>query len=198
MNTTTTRRLPAALLAIGLLGAACSGSTPASTPASGSPSATATAQDGGGAASDQVLPVTSNPISNDATADGLIIDNVLVENNEDGSGNAVDDHLEIALSNTTSSDLTSIEVYATYVDTVAGTEESYYTALPSSFTIEAGGTRVAHFDNTGATDHFPVNTFSLYATSVNALDVTVMVSADGVAVQTATVQKDAGGAEVPD
>jgi hypothetical protein len=57
---------------------------------------------------------------------------------------------------------------------------------------------VAHFDNTGATDHFPVNKYSLYATSVNALDVEVIVSADGAAVQTATIQKDAGGAETPD
>ena len=60
------------------------------------------------------------------------------------------------------------------------------------------GTRIAHFDNTGATDHFPVNKFSLYSTSKNAMDVTVIVSAEGAAVQTATVKKDAGGAENPD
>ena len=55
-----------------------------------------------------------------------------------------------------------------------------------------------HFDNTGAPDHFAVNDFSLYATSANALDVTVEVSAADAAVQTASVQKDAGGAETAD
>lgn len=57
---------------------------------------------------------------------------------------------------------------------------------------------MAHFDNTGATDHFPSNDFSLYKTSVNELDVEVIASAEGTAVQTATVKKDAGGAETPD
>ena len=40
--------------------------------------------------------------------------------------------------------------------------------------------------------------FSLYATSANALDVTVVVSAADAAPQTATVQKDAGGTETAD
>ena len=64
--------------------------------------------------------------------------------------------------------------------------------------IPAGGSRVIHFDSTGTPDHFPVNKFSLYYTSINQLDVTVEVSATGAAVQTTTLQKDAGGAEVPD
>jgi hypothetical protein len=76
--------------------------------------------------------------------------------------------------------------------------ENYYTALPADFTIPAGGTRTVHFDDTGATDHFPVNKFSLYYTDTNALDVTVTASAQGVKVQTATITKDEGGAEVAD
>ena len=43
-----------------------------------------------------------------------------------------------------------------------------------------------------------MNKFSLYYTSINQLEVKVEVSAQGAAVQTITVQKDAGGAEVPD
>jgi hypothetical protein len=64
--------------------------------------------------------------------------------------------------------------------------------------MPANGQRVAHFDKTGATDHFPVNQFSLYHTDINALNVTVQVSASGTAVQTATVKKDAGGPEEAD
>ena len=70
--------------------------------------------------------------------------------------------------------------------------------LPDTFTIAAGATRIAHFDNSGAPDHFGVNDFSLYKTSANALDVTVVVSATDAAPQTATVKKDAGGAETAD
>ncbi len=126
------------------------------------------------------------------------IDSVLVENNVDASGNAADDHLEIAVTNTGSTELAGFEVYYTFTDPTAGTSESYYTKLPDTFTVPAGTSRTIHFDNSGATDHFPVNEFSIYATSLNALDVQVEVSAQGAAPQTATVQKDAGGEETSD
>ncbi len=71
-------------------------------------------------------------------------------------------------------------------------------ALVGMATVDAGGSRTIHFDSTGATDHFPVNKYSLYYTSTNAMDVTVEVSAQGAAPVTTTVAKDAGGAEVPD
>lgn len=150
------------------------------------------------ASSTQVLPVTENPIVNTATATTLSIDSVLVENNVDESGKATDDHLEIALSNDGSAALTGLEVFYTFSDATTGDTESYYVALPTDFTISAGGQRVAHFDNTGTPDHFPVNEFSLYGTDTNALDVTVIVSAEGAATQTATVKKDEGGAETAD
>jgi hypothetical protein len=148
--------------------------------------------------SSQVLPTTQNPISNSSTAQTLKINSVLVENNEDASGKAVDDHLEVALSNTGATPLTGFEVYYTFADSKTQESESYYAKLPAAFEIPANGQRVAHFDNTGATDHFPVNKFSLYHTDVNALNVTVQVSASGAAVQTATVKKDAGGPEEAD
>lgn len=172
------------------------GSTPgaAQTPSSSSPTGAGSTATAGG----QVLPVASDPISNTATAPGLSIDELLVENNVDATGAAAPDHLEIALSNSTSGDLGGLEIYYTFTDTVTGDTEGYDTVLPADFSIPAGGTRVVHFDDSGAPDHFPVNQFSLFATSTNALDVEVEVSAAGVAVQTATVQKDAGGAEVPD
>ena len=46
--------------------------------------------------------------------------------------------------------------------------------------------------------YFPVNDYSLYYIDTNALDVSVVVSAADAAVQTAILQKDAGGAETAD
>jgi hypothetical protein len=174
--------------------AACS-----STDATGATQSTSTtAGASSGSSSQQVLPVTSNPINNSSTAQTLQIDQVLVENNVSPITNkAADDHLEITLTNTGDSELGGFEVYTTYTDPTAKLSESYYTKLPSSFTIAPGATRVAHFDNLGELDHFAVNDYSVYATSKNALDVEVVVSADGAAVQTATAKKDPGGAENP-
>lgn len=199
MNTTHTHRYRIAIAAVSIAGAlllaSCSGSssTNASPPASAAPGGTTATGTG------TVLPVTSNPISNTATADGLHIDSVLVENNVDPTtGKAVSDHLEIALSNSSGATLSGVEIYYTFADPTTGVIENYYAALPADFTIAAGGTRSAHFDSTGATDHFPVNKFSLYYTDSNALDVTVVASAQGVKVQTAKITKDAGGAETAD
>ncbi len=194
MNTTVqTKRLRAALLTAALLAGggaltACGGKSTA-TPTTQA----ATAPSGG-----PVLPVADNPITNSSTVPALTIDSVLVENNVDSAGKAVSDHLEIALTNTSSSELSGFEIFYTFTDPATSVTENYYLRLPADFTIPAGGQRIAHFDNTGAPDHFPVNDFSLYYTDTNALDVAVTVSATDSAVQTTTLQKDAGGTEAAD
>ncbi|MDE0804428.1 MAG: hypothetical protein OSA99_14035 [Acidimicrobiales bacterium] len=193
------RRLAGVALVGGIALAACGGGSSSNSSAdSTSTTAPAAAPSDSSGGTSEVLPVTSNPITNTATAADLKIDSVLVENNVDAAGKAVDDHLEVALTNTGSTELAGFEVYYTFTDPTASLTESYYTKLPDTFTIAAGESRVVHFDNTGATDHFPANKFSLYSTSVNELDVEVQVSAQGAKVQTATVKKDAGGAETPD
>lgn len=156
---------------------------------------TATTQAASGA---QILPVADNPIVNTSTVQALKIDSVLVENNVDAAGKAVTDHLEIALTNSGTAPLTAFEVFYTFTDPITNITENYFAQLPDTFTIPAGGQRVAHFDNSGAADHFPVSDFSLYYTDTNALDVTVTVSATDAAVQTASLQKDAGGPETAD
>ncbi len=163
----------------------------AGTATSKAPAAAASA---GGA----VLPVPSSPIANTATAQTLKIDSVLVENNLDATGKATSDHLEVALSNTGTTALTGVEVFYTFTDPTTATTENYYTKLPADFSIPAGGKRIVHFDDTGAPDHFPVNKFSLYYTSKNAMDVSVTVSAKDAAVQKLDLKKDAGGAEAAD
>ena len=228
MNPTTktrhTKRIRAALLTAGLLAgsgalAACGGNSTSTTtraatntPAAGSaPSSTADTTGGTtavpGAGTDPgttapsggpVLPVVANPITNTSTIQALKIDSVLVENNVDAAGKTASDHLEIALTNTGPTELTAFEVYYTFTDPTTNVTENYYTKLPADFTIPAGGQRIAHFDNTSAPDHFPVNEFSLYYTDTNALDVTVTVSATDTATQTTTLKKDAGGPETAD
>ena len=180
------------LLAVGLFSgvaalAACGSS-------SGSGSSKPTTRPSGG----QVLPVTANPINNASTNATMSIQSVLVENNADADGKATSDHLEIAITNTGATELGGFEVFYTFTDPTTAVSESYYAKLPDTFTIAAGATRIAHFDNTGAADHFPVNDYSLYYIDTNALDVSVVVSAADAAVQTAILQKDAGGAETVD
>ncbi|MGK2880600.1 MAG: hypothetical protein ACSLE6_07325 [Mycobacterium sp.] len=204
MNTTTTATHPhrargAALAAAGVvtvlaLASACGGSTGpgAGTGISGAQ------RSAGNQSAGAVLPVTENPIANTSTAQSMVIDSVLVENNVDASGKAVDDHLEIAIINAGTTELTGFEVYYTITDPQTSDTESYYADLPDDFAVAGGGSRVIHFDNTGATDHFPVNQYSLYYTDTNALDLTVEVSATESAPQTASVTKDAGGAEEAD
>lgn len=189
----TTNRTPvrAALVATAaataLLVSACSGS--ATTAASPAPAGTSASAGG------QVVPVKSNPISNNSTAKSLTIAKLLVENNTDASGAAVSDHLQLDLRNTGTTTLSGFEVFYTFADAAAGKKESYYLKLPASFTIPVGGTKTANFDNTGAPGHFPVNKFSLYNTSKAALTVTVEVSATGAAPVTATAKKSPGGSE---
>ena len=200
-----TKRVRAAVLAAGLLAgtaahAACgasSGSTTTGPPAS-APTAISTGGTASGTTDGPVLPVASNPITNASTVQALTIDTVLVENNVDAAGKAASDHLEIALTNTGTAELTAFEVFYTFTDQTSNTSESYDAQLPAGFTIPAGGKRIAHFDNTGAVDHFPVSEFSLYYTDTNALDVAVTVSATDAAIHTTTVQKDAGGPETAD
>ncbi|MCP9487499.1 MAG: hypothetical protein MSC30_16750 [Gaiellaceae bacterium MAG52_C11] len=186
-----TRALALGALALTLasLVSGCGGGGGASS-ASSAPTSTAAA-----AATGRVLPVPKNPISNASTAPGLTITKALVENNvSPDTGKAVDDHLEIALRNTSSKPLDRIGVYYRITDPARGVSEGYYTKL-DRVTIDPGASRVVHFDPTGAADHYPVNKYSLYYTDKNALVVDVIASARNVKPATFTVKKDAGGAE---
>ena len=187
---TVRRALPLAtigVVAVALASGCGGGGSPAG---SGSPAGTTTST-----ASGRVLPVPKNPISNTSQAPGLTITKALVENNvSPETGKGVSDHLEIALENTSAKPLGGIGVYYKITDPTKQVSEGYYSKL-DGFTIEPGTTRVAHFDQTGAKDHFPVNKYSLYYTDKNALVVEVTASAPNVKPATFTVKKDAGGAE---
>ena len=191
---TVRRALP--LAAIGAVAVAlASGCGGGGSSASSSGPAAATSSSSSSSASGQVLPVPKNPISNSSTAPGLTITKALVENNvSPETGKAVSDHLEIALQNTSAKPLDRIGVYFQITDPAKKLSEGYYTQL-DGFTIEPGKSRVAHFDQTGAKDHFPVNKYSLYYTDKNALVIDVMASSPTVKPATFVIKKDAGGAE---
>ncbi|MGI8729006.1 MAG: hypothetical protein ACR2LK_03290 [Solirubrobacteraceae bacterium] len=171
------------------------GSSSKDTGGDGGAKATNTPGAGAPAAGKAVLPVAANPIANTSSAPGLTITKALVENNvSPATGKDVSDHLEVALKNTSAKPLDQIEVYYKITDPTKSVSEAYYTKL-AGFSIAPGMSRVAHFDNTGATDHYPVNKFSLYYVDKNELVVDVIASAPGVKQATFKVKKDSGGAE---
>jgi len=183
------------VLAIGLAAAAVAGCGASSGPAAAGGGDATTATSAPASAGKAVLPVPANPIANASRAAGLTITKALVENNTSpDTGKGVADHLEVAMKNTTSKPLDGVEVYYKIVDRAKKVSEGYYAKL-AGFSIEPGKTRVAHFDNTGAPDHFPVNKYSLYYNDKNELYVAVTASAAGVKPATFTVRKDSGGAE---
>lgn len=73
-----------------------------------------------------MLPVAANPITNTSTVQALTIDSVLVENNVGNTGKAARDHLEIALTNTGTAELTAFEVCYTFTDPTTNVTENYY------------------------------------------------------------------------
>lgn len=187
----TTYALSALIAAITLVAAGCGGASKSTGTSTGGAAATTTNS------GSQVLPVQTNPIKNASTAPGLKIASVLVENNVDpATKKAVADHLEIQLANTGRTALNGIEVYYEFTDVKTGDHEGYYAKL-GGLSITPGAKQSVQFDGTGAPGHYPDDPYSLYNTSKNALDVKVTVSADGVAVQTKSLKKDAGGAENP-
>lgn len=182
---------PALLAAVALVAAGCGGASKSTGATTGAAAGTTTT------GASQVLPVQTNPITNASTSPGLKIASVLVENNVDSvTKKAAPDHLEIKLANTGQPALSGLEVYYEFTDSTTGDHEGYYAKL-GGLSIAPGATQTVQFDGTGAPGHYPDNPYSLYNTSKNALDVKVTVSADGVAVQTKSLKKDAGGAENP-
>lgn len=146
---------------------------------------------------DIVAGLYPNPIQNTATTQGFKISSLMVENNTDTAGNPVSDHLQLTLQNLTNQDLSNFEVYYTITDIATNKKEGYYKKL-GNYTLKAGATQTINFDNKQAEGHFTVNTHSLYFTSTNKLQFTVMVSTPGYKVETASAKKAAGGAETKD
>lgn len=183
------KRIAIAALTLGVVATVAGCST--------TPAASGTAPMAGTAtqASVQVLPVTTNPISNTSTAPGLALTSVAVENNTDpATGAALTDRLQFTIQNSTSNPVTNLEVFYTMKDATTGASESYYQAL-TGLTIAPNSSATVNFDNGSGVGHYPENKFSLYRSSANQVDFTVEVSAPGLKVATGTASKSPGTGE---
>ncbi|WP_071675698.1 hypothetical protein [Nioella nitratireducens] len=122
---------------------------------------------------------------------------VLVENNIDPVAHRdAPDHLEIAVVNDGTTDLSGFTLFYTMTDQDSGVHEAYI-AHPDTV-VPAGGEARFHVDDSGADGHLRANPNSIYVTSVAGKDVTVALQLDGYAAATMTIQKDPGGAEQAD
>ena len=175
--------------------AACSAGTPAASSASTAPASTTQAA---ATSSEVVLPVDTNPISNQAVHPDLEVVSAAVEDLVDpSSGQAIDDRLMLTLHNNGSQELSDFEVFYTMADAVTGATESYYQRL-DGFVLPAGAEDYVYFDNKTDPGHYPENQFSLYRSSVNQVDFSIMVSANGSGVAQATTVKSEGTGEKVD
>ncbi|PKQ16970.1 MAG: hypothetical protein CVT67_02150 [Actinobacteria bacterium HGW-Actinobacteria-7] len=136
-----------------------------------------------------------SPISETSTTKGFKIDAVLAENNVDSGGAAVDDHLELTVTNTTNADITDgWDLYYTMTDQVTKEVQSFYLKLPG-FSIKAGQTAHLHVDTKEQPGHFRADPNTSFYKGQNALVIETTLHASGFAPQTSSVKKDAAGAE---
>ena len=211
------RKTLAALGAAGLLTAAtvtgcstASSTSPTSAAASSTPAASAPAasqpaasqstasQPAASAPTGVVLPVTSNPIVNTATASTLEVSFAGVEDLTDPTtGKAINDRLMLTLKNTGATPMTRLEVYYEMTDVVTGAKEAYYQKLDGT-TIPPGQETTVYFDNQTDPGHFPENQFSLFRSSNNEVDFAIQVSAPDAKIATATAVKATGTGEKVD
>lgn len=195
------RKSLAAVGAAGLLTAitvtGCS-SAASTSPTSASAASSAAAAPAASAPAGVVLPVTSNPIVNTATAATLEISFAGVEDLVDpATGKAIDDRLMLTLRNTGTTPLTGLEVYYEMTDIATGAMEAYYQKL-DGVSIPAGQETTVYFDNTTDPGHFPENEFSIFRSSTNEVDFAIQVSAAEAKIATATAVKAIGTGEKVD
>lgn len=135
---------------------------------------------------------TDTLIVETSTTVGFTLNSILAENNVDANNQAVSDHLELSITNTSGTTLTGFDIYYTISDPTASTVEGYYRPLPD-FTLNAGETKSIHLDNAGLPDHFSSNPNSLFYINQNQLVIEATLHAEGYAPQTISVTKDPGG-----
>lgn len=159
-------------------------------------SATASATVASGASVQDIVPgLYPNPIRNLATAPGIRLSAVQVENNTDAAGNPVSDHLQFTVQNLTNKTLSNLEVYYTIMDAATGKKEGYYKQL-TGFTLLPHASGTVHFDGQSGPGHYGVNMRGIYGTVTDKLAFSIEVSASGYAPVSAQITKAPGGAEV--
>ena len=126
------------------------------------------------------------------------IESVLVENNYDPVAKKdAPDHLEIKLKNNGTDDITGMVAFYQIKDLSTNQQESYIVPL-TGLVLQKGQSRTVHIDLQAEQGHFRANPNSLYYTSINKRTVDVVINAPGQQAQEKSIEKDAGGAEIPD
>jgi hypothetical protein len=149
-------------------------------------------------ATQQVLPVKTNPIQNTATQPGLAITAIAVEDNVDPvTKQAIADNLQISLHNSSNTTMSNVDVFYQMKDVTTGQTEAYSQKL-TGFQLAPNETKTIFFDNQTSPGHYPENKYSLYRSSKNEVHFTVTVSAPGFRVATAETKKSVGTSEKHD
>ena len=148
--------------------------------------------------------VMANPIPQTGKPSPLTFLSGIIENNvEPGNSKAADDHLELVIKNTSTTDIAGLTSFLTIKDDVAGTFENYFRKLPG-VAIKAGQEITLHFDTKGSTDfaavtdRFRSNPNSSLYKSPNPKTLTVQIATGGFAPATLDIHRDKGGAETAD
>jgi hypothetical protein len=145
-----------------------------------------------------VLPVASNPIKTDGTQEGLKITSAMVEDNVDPvTKKAIADRLQVTLENGAATAISDLEIFYTMTDAKTKKSEGYYQKL-SGITLEPGKTATVYFDNKTQAGHYPENKYSIYRSSKNQVDFSIMVSAPGYKPATSVAKKSIGTGETVD
>ncbi len=143
----------------------------------------------------QLLPISSNPIQNNSLQSGLVITSADAENNTDpGTKQVISDRLQLTLQNTSSMTMSDLAIYYQMVDSKTKQTESYYQKL-TGLQLAANESKTIYFDNQSAPGHYPENKYSIYRSSQNEVDFTIEVSAPGFKPASATAKKSAGTSE---
>jgi hypothetical protein len=145
-----------------------------------------------------VLPVASNPIKTGGTQEGLKITSAMVEDNVDPvTKKAMADRLQVTVENGAVASISDLEIYYTMTDATTKKSEGYYQKL-TGITIEPGKTATVYFDNKTQAGHYPENKYSIYRSSKNQVDFSIMVSAPGFKPATSVAKKSIGTGETVD
>ena len=130
--------------------------------------------------------------------DGLIIKEILVENNIDPvTKKTASDHLEIIATNTTSTNISDMTAYYQITDLSGTTVQSFIVPL-TWFSLPPTVSKSIHIDIKSGIDHFCADPNSLYYLSKSPLKVEVTLNAKWYKAATMMINKDAGWAELAD
>ncbi|MBU1306758.1 MAG: hypothetical protein KKF33_14730 [Alphaproteobacteria bacterium] len=140
----------------------------------------------------------ADPIAQTGAPAPFAIKEALVENNYDYAAKKdAPDHLELLVTNSTTTEIKDFSLFLTVKDAEGGPTETYFKVL-TGFTVPASGEARIHLDDASLPGHFRDNPNGIYHTTQTAKVMTFELAAAGFAPVSIDVNKDKGGAEAAD